>query len=144
MKMLKQLAWAPKSLLLRSARNYGITPQFLHPLDAQVLLDEFPKSTKRTKTIATIGYLSIDSDLNLKNPRLLVSSLTKASILLDSIFHMVTMLSISDKWLESKKLLNQGHSSMFLCFLIQKDLKSEQEIWLITLQLSSQQDNISN
>ena len=45
------------NLLNKSLYSYGITPQFMHPLNAELLLDEFTKTTKRTKTVCTIGYL---------------------------------------------------------------------------------------
>lgn len=45
------------SILRPNVYSYGITPQFMHPLTAELLLDEFPKTTKRTKTVCTIGYL---------------------------------------------------------------------------------------
>lgn len=43
------------NILRNNAYNYGITPQFMHPLTAELLLDEFPKTAKRTKTVCTIG-----------------------------------------------------------------------------------------
>ncbi len=42
--------------LTKNVFGYGITPQFMHPLTAELLMDEFPKTTKRTKTVSTIGY----------------------------------------------------------------------------------------
>ncbi len=35
---------------------YGTTPQMMHDLSAAFLLDESPRTRKRTKTICTIGY----------------------------------------------------------------------------------------
>lgn len=43
-------------LLTRSLHHYGITPQFMHPLTAEVLLDDLPRTAKRTKSVCTIGY----------------------------------------------------------------------------------------
>ena len=54
--MLSRLIGSSKSLWTQLHQSYGITPQFMHPLDADLLLDESPKSTKRTKTVCTIGY----------------------------------------------------------------------------------------
>jgi hypothetical protein len=36
--------------------HYGMTPQMMHDLSAEFLLDEAPRTKKRTKTICTIGY----------------------------------------------------------------------------------------
>jgi hypothetical protein len=36
--------------------SYGITPQMMHDLSADFLLDESTRTRKRTKTICTIGY----------------------------------------------------------------------------------------
>jgi hypothetical protein len=47
---------------------YGITPQFMHPLDSGLLLDESPKTTKRTKTVCTIGYNLILFSPNTEHP----------------------------------------------------------------------------
>ena len=65
-------------MLLKNSFPYGITPQFLHPLNAEVILDEFPKSTKRTKTIATIGYSGSDSGQTQRSLRQLASSSMRA------------------------------------------------------------------
>jgi hypothetical protein len=37
--MLSKIAAKTLNLLRRSSLNYGITPQFMHPLDADLLLD---------------------------------------------------------------------------------------------------------
>lgn len=50
------------SFLNKNIYRYGITPQFMHPLSAELLLDQFTKTTKRTKTVCTIGYISRHSD----------------------------------------------------------------------------------
>lgn len=54
--MFSRLIGSSKGLWTPIRQSYGITPQFMHPLDADLLLDEAPKSTKRTKTVCTIGY----------------------------------------------------------------------------------------
>ena len=36
--------------------QYGTTPQMMHDLSAAFLLDQSPRTRKRTKTICTIGY----------------------------------------------------------------------------------------
>jgi hypothetical protein len=54
--MFSKFSVASRRLLQVPLAHYGITPQFMHPLDAELLLDESPKSAKRTKTICTIGY----------------------------------------------------------------------------------------
>ncbi len=49
---------------------YGNTPQMMHDLSADFLLDESPKTRKRTKTICTIGYpLTIKLDPKHKNQK---------------------------------------------------------------------------
>jgi hypothetical protein len=53
--MLSKLGTTLKRLLQVPQANYGITPQFMHALDPELLLDESPKATKRTKTVCTIG-----------------------------------------------------------------------------------------
>ena len=53
--MLLKASRAVGSLLFRNAQPYGITPQVMHNLSAELLLDTFPKSIKRTKTVCTIG-----------------------------------------------------------------------------------------
>lgn len=81
------------NLLTKNAASYGITPQFMHPLTAELLLDEFPKTTKRTKTICTIGYSSHYVDLTPKAPIKPVNSLTQDLTWLVSTFLTATMLS---------------------------------------------------
>jgi hypothetical protein len=56
------------SLIRKNLYPYGITPQFLHPLSADLLLDEFPKTAKRTKTVCTIGYFALKLDPEQNTP----------------------------------------------------------------------------
>jgi hypothetical protein len=55
--MLSKLGASIKRLLQVPLACYGITPQFMHSLDSELLLDDSPKATKRTKTVCTIGSL---------------------------------------------------------------------------------------
>lgn len=50
-------------------RFYGTTPQMMHDLSADFLLDESARTRKRTKTICTIGYMIFNIDLKLKNQK---------------------------------------------------------------------------
>ncbi len=59
-KVAKQLLSAPRF-------NYGTTPQMMHDLSAAFLLDQSPRTRKRTKTICTIGYLFAYPDPKHKN-----------------------------------------------------------------------------
>jgi hypothetical protein len=52
--------------------------------------------------------------------------LTKACLLLVSIFPMVIMLSIMAKWKEFNRLWNKDQDHMYLCFLTQKGHRLEQ------------------
>lgn len=142
--MLSKVSSFCRSLMQRSLHCYGITPQFMHPLDAELLLDESPKSTKRTKTVCTIGYLSTHTDQKLSHQTMLVCWLTKVWTLPDSISHMVITPNISDRWSEcdrhSKNDLEHTPPSCWT----PRDRKSELARWWTTSQSSSKGTNCSS
>lgn len=96
--MLSKLGTTLNRFLQVPLANYGITPQFMHPLDAELLLEESPKATKRTKTVCTIGFLSLHLDPKHNTPKMPACSLTKDSTWQGSTFPMEIMLSTFARW----------------------------------------------
>ena len=85
-------------MLNTSKQGYTVTPQLMKPLSAEFLLDHSEKTTKRTKSICTIGYFSQHKDLKLNNQKTQENLSIRDSVLLASIFPMATIQSIWDKW----------------------------------------------
>lgn len=66
--MLLKASKVVSNLLNKNVQNYGITPQVISNVSASSLLDVFPKTLKRTKTVCTIGYLIFHLDPKQNTP----------------------------------------------------------------------------
>lgn len=133
-----------KRLLQLPLAHYGITPQFMHPLDVELQLDESPKATKRTKTVCTIGYPTYHTGPRHSILTMRECSSMRASTSQDSTFPTETTQNITGKWWECGKLWPNVREHTPPSCSIPRAQKSGLERWSTTRPSSSNAANSSN
>ena len=112
-----------KRLLQLPLAHYGITPQFMHPLDVELQLNESPKATKRTKTVCTIGYPTYHTGPRHSIQTMRECSSMRASTSQDSTFPTETTQNISNRWSAFGKPSRKDQDHTLPSYSIQKALK---------------------